>query len=98
MEDRRKRTKLLFLEKLFTEQTDEEHALTLSEINERLESYGIKPVDRKTLYGDFEELRAFGLDIISETRNGKGYYYLGPGGSKAPTRASIIMLTVSMKP
>ena len=77
MEDKRKKTKLLYLARLFMEQTDEDNALTLSEINERLEGYGIKPVDRKTLYGDFEELRAFGLDIISETRNGKGYYFLG---------------------
>ena len=77
MEDKRKKTKLLYLAKLFMEQTDEDHALTLSEINERLDGYGIKPVDRKTLYGDFEELRAFGLDIIGETRNGKGYYFLG---------------------
>ena len=77
MEDKRKKTKLLYLAKLFFEETYEDNALTLSEINERLDGYGIKPVDRKTLYGDFEELRAFGLDIISETRNGKGYYFLG---------------------
>lgn len=65
--------KLLYLAKIFTEKTDEDHALTLSEITELLNSYDIT-ADRKTLYQDFEELKKFGLDIISEKR-GKTVVY-----------------------
>ena len=64
--------KLLVLARLFSEQTDEEHGLTLREINAKLEGYGIKPVSRNTLYGDIEELRMFGLDIITENSDPEG--------------------------
>ena len=67
---------ILWLTKIFREETDEEHALTLQEIAERLEAQDIG-ADRKTLYDDFEELRNFGLDIIAEKRGRNTYYYLG---------------------
>lgn len=56
--------KLLYLTKIFSEQTDEEHGLSLVQIIKYLESYDVS-ADRKTLYLDFEELRRFGLDIQS---------------------------------
>lgn len=77
MEEKRKKTKLLYLTQLFTESTDENHQVSLNDINSFLESKGIKPVDRKTLYSDLEELRQFGYDILTEVRGGKNYYYLG---------------------
>ena len=68
--------KMLYLAKIFLEETDEECPLTLKEITERLHQYDVN-ADRKTLYQDFEELRRFGLDIIS-VNEGKHYgYYLG---------------------
>ncbi|MBQ8588835.1 MAG: WYL domain-containing protein [Firmicutes bacterium] len=57
--------KLLYLLKILSEETDETHGLSLKEISEKLELYDIK-ADRKTLYQDFEDLRTFGADIISE--------------------------------
>ena len=57
--------KMLYLSKIFHEQTDEEHGLTMPQIIARLAEYEVN-ADRKTLYADFEELRRFGLDIISQ--------------------------------
>ena len=56
--------KLLYLAKILTEETDENHGLTLAEITARLAALDIN-ADRKTLYTDFEELRHFGMDIIT---------------------------------
>lgn len=54
MEEKRKKAKLLLIAQLFNEETDEDHMVSLSDINAYLEERGIKPVDRKTLYSDFE--------------------------------------------
>ena len=75
--------KLLYLAKIFTEQTDEEHALTLAEIISKLNGYDVT-ADRKTLYLDFEELRHFGMDIISDQRGRNTYYYLGARDFELP--------------
>ena len=75
--------KMLYLAKIFMEQTDEEHALTLAEIVSKLSSYDIT-ADRKTLYLDFEELRRFGMDIISDQRGRNTYYYLGARDFELP--------------
>lgn len=66
--------KLLYLMKILNEYTDEEHALTIKEIIERLDGYGIS-AERKSLYDDFEALRYFGVDVES-TAQGKntGYF------------------------
>ena len=41
--------KMLYLEKIFQRETDDEHGLTLQEITERLNKDGVN-ADRKTLY------------------------------------------------
>ena len=68
--------KMLHLVRIFTQETDDEHALTLQEIAAKLDAVGIK-ADRKTLYEDFGELRDYGYDIIAEQRNRNTYYHLG---------------------
>ena len=75
--------KMLYLAKIFAEQTDEEHALTMQEIIARLNGFDVS-ADRKTLYLDFEELRRFGLDLISEQRGHNTYYYLGARDFELP--------------
>jgi len=57
--------KLLYLAKIFSEETDENHGLTMPQIIDKLAEYDV-PADRKTIYLDLEELRTFGLDIGSE--------------------------------
>lgn len=58
------RLKIIYLYKILTEQTDEEHGLTMNDLIEKLEVCGI-PAARKALYEDIEALKLFGLDIIS---------------------------------
>lgn len=55
------------------EKTDENHGLTINEIKEELESYGIK-AERKSLYDDIEILQSFGLDICTVRTNTVKYY------------------------
>ncbi len=65
--------KMLYLLKIFNEETDDSHSLTMQEIIQKLDAFGIK-ADRKTMYTDFEELRNFGIDILME-KSGRNYYY-----------------------
>ncbi len=55
--------KIMYLMKILTEQTDDEHDITLAEIVEQLQAYGVT-AERKSLYSDIENLRLFGMDII----------------------------------
>ena len=56
----------------------------MKEINSKLEGYGIKPVSRNTLYGDIEELRMFGLDIITDQRGNNLCYFLATKDFQLP--------------
>lgn len=64
--------KILYLAKIMQENTDEEHGLTMAEIIQILENYGVS-AERKSIYDDFEVLRTFGIDI--EKRTGKTVTY-----------------------
>lgn len=68
--------KLLYLMKILLEKTDDEHSLTLTDILSELSKYDIS-AERKSIYSDFESLRLYGLDIISETRNRTVSYHIG---------------------
>lgn len=65
--------KLLYLAKLFWEQTDEEHPITIASIICALGEQGIS-AERKSLYDDFEALRYFGMDIVGRKERSYGYY------------------------
>lgn len=70
-----KKLKLLYLARLLWEQTDGQHAVTLSQMLEVLQAEGIS-AERKSLYDDLETLRRFGMDI--RTRKGRTFeYFLG---------------------
>ena len=75
--------KMLHLVRIFQQETDDEHALTLQQIIDRLNAVGIT-ADRKTLYADFEDLRQYGLDIIAQQRNHTTYYHLGERDFELP--------------
>lgn len=69
--------KLLYLLKIFSEETDEDHMLTMPQIIDRLEDYGIH-ADRKTLYLDFAELNKMdGLEIVTVKEGRNTYYHMG---------------------
>ena len=76
MAGNKQKLKLLYLIKIFTEDTDDQHALTLPQIVEKLDAYGVS-AERKTLYQDFELLRDFGFDIIGQQARRNFYYHMG---------------------
>ena len=67
--------KMLYLVKIFSDQTDDTHGLTLQEIAARLKENGVN-ADRKTLYKDFGELEKYGLEILSEQDGRTVRYHL----------------------
>ena len=67
--------KLLYLMKIFLENTDSTHALTLKELSTELGKYEIR-AERKSLYDDIELLRVFGLEICV-IRDRQVRYYAG---------------------
>lgn len=67
--------KLLYLYKIFLENTDSEHPMTIKELAEELARYEIR-AERKSLYDDIELLRVFGLDVCV-VRDRQVRYYAG---------------------
>ena len=61
----RQKQKLLYLQKILLEKTDENNGLTVNEIIAQLAQYDIT-AERKSIYDDLESLRVFGLDVCSE--------------------------------
>lgn len=88
--------KMLYLVKIFSEETDDNHALTMPEIVDRLASYGVN-ADRKTLYQDFELLREFRFDIIAEHEGRSHYYYLGSRDFELPELKLLVDSVQSAK-
>lgn len=64
--------KAMYLAKILLENTDEDNAMTMSELIAALQMYGIS-AERKSIYDDIEALRVFGLDVA--TRKGRSYEY-----------------------
>ena len=70
-----KKYKVLYLMKIFLEETDDTHALSISQINDLLEKKGLDAVSAKTLYQDIEALSVFGVDIKYESEGTiRGYH------------------------
>jgi len=65
--------KLYYLSKIMREKTDDQHGLTMPQIQAYLEEYGVT-ADRKSLYDDLETLKVLGYDVISG-KEGKCYVY-----------------------
>ncbi len=65
--------KLYYLYRILHDMTDDEHALTMPEIQMHLSECDIT-ADRKSLYDDLDALRQLGYDIIGE-KNGRSYNY-----------------------
>ena len=69
----KQKLKILYIMQMLTEETDEEHALTTADIISRLKAQGVN-AERKSIYDDIENLKLFGLDILSRRSEPKGYY------------------------
>lgn len=69
--------KLLYLLKILTEQSDEEHCLGAQALIDALADYGIS-AERKSIYSDITQLLDFGCDIVLvKSKSGGGYYLAG---------------------
>ena len=88
--------KLLYLADILLSETDEDHPLTLREIISKLKGFDIS-ADRKTLYQDFEVLREYGYDIISEKRGRSCCYFLGERSFELPELKLLVDSVQSAK-
>lgn len=88
--------KMLYLTKIFLEETDDRHALTMPQLIEKLNACGVN-ADRKTIYQDLDELRTFGLDIISEKEGRKWHYYIGARDFELPELKLLVDSVQSAK-
>ena len=67
--------KMLYLMKILSEETDQDHGLSAQEIIDRLDRYDVSE-DRKTLYRDFDELERYGVEILREQDGRNVLYHL----------------------
>lgn len=65
--------KLLYLMKIFMEQTDEDHPLAVAELISELSKQGIA-AERKSIYNDLSLLQDYGLDICKVHSKTHGYF------------------------
>ena len=72
------KAKLLYLARILSQQTDQEHPMTIARMMDLLQAQGVDVRDRKSLYDDLETLRVFGM-AIEKQREGRsvGYYVAG---------------------
>lgn len=69
----KQKLKCLYLMRFLLENTDEAHPAAIPQMVEYLARYGIA-AERKSLYGDIDGLRGFGLDIEYRKAQDGGYY------------------------
>ena len=90
------RLKLLYLKEILMRETDDRHSLTLPQIVQRLNAYGVN-AERKTLYSDFEELRRYGVDIIGEQTRRSFFYHIGNRDFELPELKLLVDSVQSAK-
>ena len=90
------RLKMLYLVKILSDETDDSHALSLQDIQNRLDSYGVN-ADRKTLYSDFAELEKYGLDILKEQDGRNVRYHLATRTFELPELKLLVDAVQSSK-
>lgn len=65
----------MYLMKILLEYTDEDHDITLAQIEEKLKAYDVT-AERKSLYDDIEHLRKYGFDIVGSQYDRTYHYQL----------------------
>lgn len=87
--------KLLYLADLLRRGTDEDHALSMSDILSRLEELGVH-AERKSIYDDLRALEDYGMDIIA-TRGRAGGYQLAHREFELPELKLLVDAVQSSK-
>ena len=67
--------KLYYLAKIMTEKTDEEHYITMPEIIDSLENYGVT-AGRKSIYNDLKDLEKLGIEVEGEPVGNRYHYHV----------------------
>lgn len=68
--------KLSYLTRIMLEKTDDEHGLSMQQIIEELDRYGVS-AERKSLYADFEDMtEKLGIEVIKEKRGRETLYHV----------------------
>ena len=91
----RQKEKLLYLQRIMLQKTDENHALTVNEIKDLLAANGIQ-TERKALYDDLQILETFGLDIC-KTRDTTVRYFVGNRDFEIPELKLLVDAIQSSK-
>ena len=87
--------KLLYLMEILLQQTDERHPMTVPEMITQLAQRGVS-AERKSIYGDLEALRIFGLDIV-QTKSKTTGYYVGTRAFETPELKLLVDSVQSSK-
>ena len=87
--------KLLYLMEILLQQTDERHPMTVPEMIAQLAQRGVS-AERKSIYGDLEALRTFGLDIV-QTKSKTTGYYVGTRAFETPELKLLVDSVQSSK-
>lgn len=82
--------RLLYLDKILYEETDDMHSLTRSQINGRFADFGLEIPDRDTFAEDIKQLKAFGRDIICEKLGRENYYHIGEREFELPELKLVV--------
>ncbi len=67
--------KLYRLAQIMMEKTDEDHYITMPEIMESLNAYGVT-ADRKTIYNDLKDLEDLGIEVEGEPVGNRYHYHV----------------------
>ncbi len=87
--------KILHILSLLQRESDPDHPVTMARITEHLASVGISS-ERKSIYGDIEALRSFGVDIVS-TRVPVSGYFIGERDFQLPELKLLVDSVQSSK-
>lgn len=90
-----RKEKMLRLFEILRTYTDSEQGITMPEILERLESFGIT-AERKGIYDDIDVFKSLGYPIMSNKEQGKVYYhYMAHPFSLAELKLLVDMINAS---
>lgn len=79
----KQKLKLLYLLKILSEQTDEQHPMSMPVLLEKLKAEDIS-AERKSIYSDINYLIDFGVDIVFDPSRGNGGYYMASRDFELP--------------
>lgn len=92
---RNQKLKLLYLKDILENETDENNKLTVKQIIEKLEDYGVR-AERKSIYDDIDCLLQYGVDVIVE-KSDSNYYFIGERNFELPELKLLVDSVQSSK-